>query len=74
MLIEADSSRKAAAQSGGVGLLGGAAGPFLASRAVGDHDVHGVIYLCAVLMAAALLIYIYLRLSASPSAAAQIAS
>jgi len=71
MLIEADPTRRAAAQSGGVGLLGGAAGPFLASRAVGDHDVHGVVYLGAVLMIVAMAIYIYLRLTAGKSAAAR---
>ena len=70
MLIEADPSRRAAAQSGGVGLLGGAAGPFLASRAVGEHDVHGVIYLGAVLMAIAMATYIYLRLTSAKAAAA----
>ncbi len=70
MLIEADPTRRAAAQSGGVGLLGGAAGPFLASRAAGDNDVHGVVILGAVLLAAAMAIYIYLRVRTRARAAA----
>jgi MFS family permease len=47
MTIEADPSRRAAVQSGAAQLIGGAAGPFLASRIVSDHDIHGSLWLGA---------------------------
>jgi hypothetical protein len=56
MLIEADPSRSAAAQSGGVGLMGGAIGPFLASRVVAGHGVEAVLALGAVMLVVALVI------------------
>ncbi len=52
--IEADPSRRAALQSGAAQLLGGALGPLLASRVVGDRDVHGVLWLAAGLLLAGL--------------------
>ena len=54
MLIEADPSRRAAVQSGGAQLFGAALGPFLASRVVGEHNVHGAVVLAAVLLLAGL--------------------
>lgn len=57
MMIEADPSRRAAVQSGGAQLFGAALGPFLASRVVGDHNVHGAVVLAAVLLLAALSIF-----------------
>jgi hypothetical protein len=49
MTVEADPSRRAAMQSGAVQLLAGAFGPLLASQAVTDHNVHGVLILAVVL-------------------------
>jgi hypothetical protein len=63
MLIEADPSRSAAAQSGGVGLLGGAIGPFLASRVIAGHDARAVLALGAVMLIAALFILSTLHLT-----------
>jgi predicted MFS family arabinose efflux permease len=54
MTIEADPSRRAAVQSGAAQLIGGAAGPLLASMAVSDRDVHGVLWLGAGLALAGL--------------------
>jgi MFS family permease len=45
MTIEADPSRRAAMQSGAVQLLAGAFGPLLASFAVSNQNVHGVLIL-----------------------------
>lgn len=64
MTIEADPSRRAAVQSGGAQLLGGALGPFLASRVVGERDVHGALVLGAVLLISALAIFGGLHLTA----------
>ena len=44
-------------QSGGAQLFGASLGPFLASRVVGDHNVHGAVVLAAVLLLAALSIF-----------------
>jgi len=49
MTIEADPSRRAAMQSGAVQLLAGAFGPLLASFAVSDQSVRGVLVLAVVL-------------------------
>jgi MFS family permease len=57
MVIEADPSRRAAVQAGGAQLFGGALGPFLASRMVGEHDVHGAVILGACLLTGALAIF-----------------
>jgi hypothetical protein len=54
MTVEADPSRRAAMQSGAVQLLAGAFGPFLASMAVTEHNVHGVLILAAGLQFAGL--------------------
>jgi hypothetical protein len=50
MLIEADPSRRAAVMGGGAQVLGGALGPFLASRVVSDADVHGALWLGGALL------------------------
>jgi hypothetical protein len=73
MLIEADPSRSAAAQSGGVGLLGGAIGPFLASRVIAGHNVVAVLALGAVMLIAALLIVSTLHLTRARATAPGIA-
>ncbi len=54
MTIEADPSRRAAVQSGAAQLIGGAMGPLLASRVVGQGNVHGALWLGAVLTLAGL--------------------
>jgi hypothetical protein len=54
MTVEADPSRRAAMQSGAVQLLAGAFGPFLASMAVTEHSVHGVLILAVGLQGAGL--------------------
>ena len=63
MTIEADPSRRAAVQSGGAQLLGGALGPWLASLLVGDRDVHAVLWLGAGLMLPALAVVAWLHYS-----------
>ncbi|MGD0189173.1 MAG: hypothetical protein ABSD74_00375 [Rhizomicrobium sp.] len=45
MTIEADPTLRAAVQSAGAQVLGGAIGPALAVPLVGDQDVHGAIWL-----------------------------
>jgi hypothetical protein len=50
MIIEADPSRRSAMQSAGAQALGGAAGPLMAFLIVGDHDVHGVLWMGAALL------------------------
>jgi predicted MFS family arabinose efflux permease len=62
--IDADPSRRAAMQSGAAQLLGAALGPLLASRVVGDRDVHGVLWLAAGLLAAGLCGVAWLRFTA----------
>lgn len=52
MIIEADPSRRAALQSAGAQLLGGAGGPLLAFFAVNGSDVRGVLWLGAALLLA----------------------
>jgi DHA1 family inner membrane transport protein len=61
MMIDADPSRRAAMQSGAAQLLGAALGPLLASRVVGDRDVHGVLWLAVGLMLAGLAVVAGLR-------------
>jgi hypothetical protein len=61
MTIDADSSRRAAMQSGAAQLLGGAMGPALASLVVGERDVHGVLWLGAALMLGGLVVVAWLR-------------
>lgn len=73
MLIEADPSRSAAAQSGGIGLLGGAVGPFLASRVIAGHNVVAVLALGAAMLIAAMLILTMLHLTRVRPAAVAIA-
>jgi hypothetical protein len=64
MTIEADPSRRAAVQSGGAQLFGAALGPFLASRVVGERDVHAVLVLGAALLISGLTIFGALHLTA----------
>lgn len=65
MTIEADPSRRAAVQSGGAQVLGGALGPWLASFVVGERDVHGVLWLGAAVLLAGLGIVAGLHLTRS---------
>ncbi|HZZ36335.1 MAG TPA: MFS transporter [Caulobacteraceae bacterium] len=64
MTIEADPSRRAAVQSGGAQVLGGALGPWLASFVVGETDVRGVLWLGAGALAVGLIIVAWLHLTA----------
>jgi hypothetical protein len=64
MTIEADPSRRAAIQTGGAQLFGAALGPFLASRVVGERDVHGALVLAAVLLISGLSTFGALHLTA----------
>lgn len=68
MTIEADPSRRAALQSGGVQLLAGALGPLLASLVVGARDAHGVLVLGAVLLLTGVAIVTGLHRSAASAA------
>lgn len=68
MTIDADPSRRAAMQSGAAQLLGGALGPLLASLVVGDRDVHGVLWLAAMLLALGFCGVAWLRRTARPPA------
>lgn len=61
MTVEADPSRRAAMQSGAVQLLAGAFGPLLASFAVTNQDVHGVLILGVALQSAGLAIAVMLH-------------
>jgi hypothetical protein len=71
MTVEADPSRRAAAQSGPVQLLAGAFGPFAAALVVRGRDASGVLVLGAGLLLAGLaLIVLVHRLSAKDRAAA----
>lgn len=56
MTIEADPSRRAAMQSAGAQLFGGALGPLCAAFVVSDRNVHSVLVLGAGLLAAGLLV------------------
>jgi hypothetical protein len=52
LAVEADSSRRAALQSGPAQMLGTAVGPFLASSAVGLYGLVGILYISAILLLA----------------------
>lgn len=65
MTIDADPTRRAALQSGAAQLLGGAAGPWLASLVVGERDVHAVLWLGAGLMLVGLAVVGWLRATAA---------
>lgn len=67
MSIDADPSRRAAVQSAGAQLLGGALGPLLASFVVGERDVHGALWLGAGLLLAGLAIVAWLHLTHRPA-------
>lgn len=57
MAIEADPTRRAAVQMAGAQMFGAALGPFLASRVVGEHNVHGAVVLAAALLLGSLSIF-----------------
>jgi hypothetical protein len=61
MTVEADPSRRAAMQSGAVQLLAGAFGPLLASFAVTNQNVHGVLILAVALQGVGLAIAVMLH-------------
>lgn len=63
MSIDADPSRRAAVQSAGAQLLGGALGPWLASFVVGERDAHGALWLGAGLLLAGLAMVAWLHLT-----------
>lgn len=63
-IIDADPSRRAAVQSGAAQLVGGAAGPLLASFVVSDANVRGVIWLSCALLVAGLALVASLRFTA----------
>jgi hypothetical protein len=69
MSIEADPSRRAAMQSGAVQLLAGALGPLLASLAVRDQEVRGVLLMGVALQAIGLTIATVLHRMKPPPAA-----
>ena len=71
MTIEADPTRRAAMQSGGAQLFGGALGPFLASRVVGERDVHPAVFLAAALLLGALTIFGALHLTSARDPASE---
>ena len=73
MVIEADPSRRAAMQSAGAQLLGGAGGPLMAALVVGNRDVHGVLWLAAALLLSGLAVIAWLRRTA-PAASKATAS
>ena len=56
MTIEADPSLRAAVQSAGAQVLGGAIGPLFASFVVGDQDVRGAVFLGIALLLAGMAI------------------
>lgn len=64
MLIEADSTRRTAMQSGPVQLLAGALGPLLASFVVDEREVFGVIVLGAALIIGGLALMTFLHVMA----------
>lgn len=66
MTIDADPSRRAAVQSAGAQLLGGAMGPLLSSFVVGDRDVHGALWLGAGLLLSGMAVVAWLRLTHRP--------
>jgi hypothetical protein len=69
MTIEADPTRRAAVQSGAAQLLSGALGPLLAALVVGDHDVHGALWLGVGLLLAGLALSGALHFTARPELA-----
>lgn len=64
MTIEADPSRRAAMQSAGAQLLGGAGGPLLAAIVVGERDIHGVLWLGGSLLLIGFAVIAWLHFSA----------
>ena len=74
MTIEADPSRRAAAQSAGAQLFASALGPLFGSWVVSDADVHGVLWLGGGLLLAGLAIIatLYMRGTRLRAAAAAV--
>jgi hypothetical protein len=70
MTIEADPSRRAAMQSAGAQLFGGALGPLLAAFVVSDKNVHAVLVLGASLLIAGLAVIAGLHFTAARHGAA----
>jgi len=70
MIIEADPTRRAAMQSAGAQILGGASGPLLASFTVDDANVRGVLVLGAIALVIGFAIIVGLYATASPEARA----
>lgn len=68
MTIEADPSRRAAMQSGGAQLLGGALGPLLAATVVGGGGVRAVLWLGAALLIAGFLMMSAIHFTAKRAA------
>ncbi|HEY2047733.1 MAG TPA: MFS transporter [Caulobacteraceae bacterium] len=68
MTIAADTSRRAALQTGAAQLLGGALGPLLSSVIVGDGPVRGVLWLGSGLLLAGLAIIAWLRMTGGATA------
>jgi hypothetical protein len=62
MTIDADPSRRAAVLLGGVQLIGGSLGPFIAAELVTDTDARGAIVFGAVCLAGSIAIAAVLRL------------
>ena len=63
MAIDADPTRRAAMQIGAAQLAGGALGPLIASRVVGDGRVHGVLVLGGGLVVVSLCLAGWLQLT-----------
>ncbi len=64
-IIDADPTRRAAMQAGAAQLVGGAAGPLLASFVASDADVRGVLWLAAGLIVTGLAMIAGLRFTSS---------
>ena len=63
MTIDADPSRRTAVQNGAAQMFGGALGPFLASRVVGEADVRGSLVLGGALIVVGTALVAWLRLT-----------
>jgi len=68
MTIEADPSRRAAVQSGGVQVLAGALGPYATTFVVADSDVHGAIFLGSIGLLVGIAMIAALHFTSSPIA------
>jgi hypothetical protein len=68
MTIEADPSLRAAMQTAGAQVLGGALGPLLASFTVGEREIHGALWLGTAMLLAGMAIVTWLHVTAHKSA------